>query len=112
MLKRFGIVLAAAGLLALLPGPAFADHIKARKGAEAAAAAKVKARLVELGMTERAATDQVGALTPKGISYFAEDPSRVQLVGGLWGEEWVLGAGFLGTLILVGVSLLIRAKNN
>ncbi len=110
-MKKLASVLTAVAVAILLPGSfSWADHAPSKRKSDAAASDKVKARLVQLGMADSAASKQVAAMTSKEIAYFAEDPSRVQLVGGLWGEEWVLGGGFLGAIILTGLSLWIRAK--
>ena len=111
MLKQTGIVLTVAAVIAILPGAAMADHIRSRKGPDASATEKLKNRLLELGVTGATADHQIGSLTSKEIAFFAEDTSRVQLVVGLWGEEWVIGGTYLGAVGVVGTALWINAKN-
>jgi hypothetical protein len=99
-MKRTGLTLAVVALAVLVPGPSsFADHLKAKKAHDPAAASKVKARLMDLGMSEADAAREVGSLTSSEIAYFASEPDRVQVVAGLWLEEWILGLAFGAALV-------------
>ena len=112
-MKKLASVLTTIAIITLLPGTfSWADHASSKRKSDAAASNAVKARLVELGMTDATATKQVASMTSKEVAYFAEDTSRVQLVGGLWGEEWVLGGGFLGAVIITGAALWLRAAGD
>lgn len=112
-MRKLGLILAAVAAVAILPGTyAWADHAPSKRKADAKNAETLKARLMELGMSDAAAKSQVASLTSKEIAYFAEDPARVQVVGALWAEEWVLGGAFLGACIAVGATLLINASDN
>lgn len=111
MMKRVGLVLAAAGMTVLVAGsPAWADHLKAKKAHNPSQAQAVKTRLVELGATDAAASRQVNSLTQAELTYFAADTNRVQVVAGLWGEEWIVGSVFLG--IIAGIALWITNEAN
>jgi hypothetical protein len=99
-MKRTGLTLAVVALVVLVPGPSsFADHLKAKKAHDPAAAAKLKARLTELGMSEGDAAREVGSLTSSEVAYFVSQPDRVQVVAGLWIEEWIIGLAFGAALI-------------
>ncbi len=111
MHKQTGLLLSALALAVVIPGrPLLADHVPSRRARDAAAAAKVESRLVELGATRQAASEQLASLTPQEISFFAADPSRVQVVSGLWAEEWLMGGGFLGLILLITAGLASNAK--
>ena len=78
------------------PGLAFADVVPARKAKADRDAAAVKKRLASLGVDDATARTSSEQLTPSELRFFAENPSRVQNVGGLTGGEWLGGAVFLG----------------
>ena len=90
--------------LALIP--VYADVIPSRRvERDAAAEQKVKGRLHELGLSPSQAEHEVRDLSPGETAYFAENPQRVQSVGGLYWYEWLFGGMIVA--ILVGVWLAV-----
>ncbi len=91
---RSGIGLSLAALVLLVAAPSVsADVARARKPADAA---KVASRLEAVGLPASTAAAQAASLTAPETAFFAADPSRVQVVGGLTTGEW------LGSLIILG----------
>jgi hypothetical protein len=78
------------------PGLAFADVVPARKAKADRDAALVELRLASLGVDGATARTSADKLTPAELRFFAENPSRVQNVGGLTEGEFLGGAVFLG----------------
>ena len=79
-------------------GAASADVVPARKAKADRDAAKVEERLASIGADASAARSGADRLTPSELRYFAEDPSRVQNVGGMtWGEA-AAGTVYLGLM--------------
>ena len=68
---------------------------KAKSDRDAAAVEKRMSELVVDASTAKAGADR---LTPAELRFFAEDPDRLQNVGGLTAGEWLGGAIFLGLL--------------
>lgn len=86
--------------LALIP--VYADVIPSRRvERDAAAEQKVKGRLHELGLNSSQAEHEVLALSPGETAYFAENPQRLQSVGGLYWYEFLIGTGVLVLLVVV-----------
>ena len=85
-------------ILMVRPGLAFADVVPARKAKADRDAAAVEKRLASLGVDGATARTSAEKLTPSELHFFAENPSRVQNVGGLTGGEWLGGAVFLGLM--------------
>jgi hypothetical protein len=108
------VALAVAGFLA---GPLYADVIPSRREAQSDAADKVQARLVEMGLTADAARAHARELTAGELSYFAQNPHRLQWAGQeLWAGqsdnfwwEWLFG---IGALVGVGVGYYFFAIAN
>ena len=111
-MKLTGLLLSALALGLILPGrPLLADHVPSKQARSAAAAARVESRLVELGAARPDACAQVASLTAEEIAYFSSDPARIQVVAGLTSEEWLLGGGFLGIMLLATAGLAMNAKS-
>lgn len=86
--------------LALIP--VYADVIPSRRiERDAAAEQKVKGRLHELGLNASQAEHEVLALNPAETAYFAENPQRLQPVGGLYWYEFLIGTGVLVLAVVV-----------
>lgn len=96
-MRTSGIGLAFTGalLLALSPLAAHADVARPRK----ASAEPVKVRLAQLGVESSKADSTVASLTGSEVRFFAQDPGRVQVVGGLHTVEW-LGGLLIGAVVL------------
>jgi hypothetical protein len=91
-------------LLAALP--CLADVIPPRRiERNPAAEQKVKARLEQLGVPGPEALRQVNDLSPRDTAYFAENPERVQMAGGLYWYEWIGGLAFA---VVIGALIIIR----
>lgn len=58
-------------------------------------------RMTDLGVP----ADRAGRLSSGELAYFAAQPERIQAAGGLYWYEWLLGAGVLAGIIIVGVIL-------
>lgn len=90
--------------LALIP--VYADVIPSRRvERDAAAEQKVKGRLHELGLNASQVEHEVLSLNPAETAYFAENPRRLQPVGGLYWYEFIIGGLVLAGL--VGVWLAV-----
>jgi hypothetical protein len=76
----------------------WADVVPARKAKSDRDAAAVERRMAELGVESSSARAGADRLTPSELRYFAEDPSRIQNVGGLTASEWIAGGVFLALL--------------
>jgi hypothetical protein len=96
---------AVAAILVLRPGLAVADVVPARKAKADRDAAKVEQRLATLGVDAPTAQSSAGRLTPAELRFFAEDPSRVQNVGGLTWYEF-LGGVAIGAAVALGLGLM------
>jgi hypothetical protein len=92
------LALAVLGLhLALLP--CFADVIPSKYDDKSPAHRQaVKGRLEQLGMESANAEHRVKQLDTDELSYFAQNPERIQPAGALYWYEWLAGA-----LVLTGV---------
>ncbi len=99
-MKHWGRGIAAVLVASLLarPGLAWADVVPPRKAKADKDAAKVESRLACLGVDSPAARAGADNLTPSELRYFAEDPTRIQNVGGLTWGEWLGGGVFLGLM--------------
>ena len=94
-----GVAVACCALLLARPGLAWADVAPARKAKADKNAVAVERRLVTIGVDAATAKASAERLTPSELAYFAEDPTRLNNMGGLTWGEW-MGGGFL--LFLVG----------
>jgi len=99
-----------AALLVARPGIALADVVPARKAKAQRDAAAVESRMASLGVDSSTAKAGTEHLTPSELSFFAEDPSRLQVVGGLTWDEIAGGLVFGGTVALFLLLLAIHAK--
>lgn len=99
-----------AALLVARPGFALADVVPARKAAAARDAAAVEQRLVTLGLNSSTAKAGTENLTPSELRFFAEDSSRLQVVGGLTWDEMLGGLVFGGFIALYVVLIAFHAK--
>src|SRR5688572_5084182 len=98
MKRTAGLVVAA--LLVLRPGVAMADIVPARKAKADRDAAKVEVRLATLGVDSATAKSSAENLSPTELSFFAEDSSRIQNVGGITWYEF-LGGVAVGAFVTV-----------
>ena len=99
-MKHWGRGIAAVVVVAMLarPGLAWADVVPPRKAKADKNAAAVESRLASLGVDSAAARTGAENLTPSELRYFAEDPTRIQNVGGLTFGEAMGGAVYLGLM--------------
>jgi len=95
-MRLTGLALATVALCVMIAPPAWADVIPSRQADSDADAGRVQDRLVEVGVSPVRAADLTAALTADELAFFAKDPQSVQVVGGLWLEEWTTGLVFLG----------------
>jgi hypothetical protein len=103
-------------IVSVFSGPLYADVIPSRRAEASDASKKVQGRLVELGLSQDAATAHAQQLTEREASYFAENPDRVQIAGQeIWAGqtdllwwEWVLGIAALAGAIWFGVYEVTR----
>jgi hypothetical protein len=100
LLASFAVAL----LLVARPGVAVADVVPARKAKADRDAAAVERRMTELGVETSAARSGADRLTPSELRYFAEDPSRLQSVGGITWYEF-LGGVVVGVVVAGAVFL-------
>ncbi len=101
MVKLTGLGLVGVGLVVILAQPCWADVIPSRRASQNGDAKKVTTDLEKTGLKEVQAQHQTRHLSQADLAYFAAEPSRVQVVGGLIFEEIVGGAALLG--IVLGV---------
>lgn len=115
LVTRAAIALA---LSVLVAGPARADVIPTRRAAAPSdAPERVRARLVEMGLSAEQASAQALDLTSGEAEYFARSPERLQWVGQeMWAGqsdnmwwEWIFG---LAALAGVGVGYYFFAIAN
>jgi hypothetical protein len=94
------LLLASLGLhLALLP--CFADVVPSKYDDKDPASRKaVQTRLEQIGTGAAEAETRVKRLTNDEIAYFAQNPERVQAVGGIYWYEWLGGVG-VGLLLII-----------
>lgn len=107
-MKRTTGILASFAVMAVLvlrPGIAMADVVPARKAKADRDAAKVEVRLAALGVDTATAKSSAENLTPSELQFFAEDPSRLQNVGGLTWYEFLGGVG-VGIIVATGLALM------
>ena len=99
-MKHWGRGIAAVVIASLLvrPGLAWADVVPPRKAKADQNAAAVENRLAALGVDSSTARTSAENLTPSELRYFAEDPTRIQNVGGLTFGEAMGGAVYLGLM--------------
>ncbi len=112
-MKRTTGLLASFAVMAMLvlrPGLASADVVPPRKAKADKDAAKVESRLASLGVDSAAARSGAERLTPAELHFFAEDPSRIQNVGGLTWYEILGGVAVGGTVALALLLLAIHAE--
>jgi hypothetical protein len=79
----------------------FADVVPARKAKTDRDAAAVERRMADLGVDSSSARAGADRLTPSELRYFAEDPTRLQSIGGLTAGEWLAGGAFLALLAFI-----------
>jgi hypothetical protein len=96
--KQWGRGVAVLCCALLIPGTAWADVVPPRREKSDRDARRVENRLASLGVTPAVARTSADQLTSAELSFFAEDSSRIQAVGGLTAGEWLAGAAFLGLL--------------
>ncbi len=101
MVKLTGLGLVGVGLVVIMAQPCWADVIPSRRASQNGDARNVTTGLEKTGLNEVQAQQQARHMSPGDMAYFATDPARVQLVGGLIFEEIVGGALLLG--IILGV---------
>lgn len=111
-----GRLVVALALSGLFMQSLHADVIPTRRAADTTESArKVENRLLQLGVTQEAAKEQIQKLTDEQTAYFAGDPERIQLVGqenwggqsdNLW-WEWLFGI-----IALAGVAFFIIYEIN
>ena len=107
-MKRAAGILASFAVAALLvarPGLASADVVPARKAKADRDAAKVEERLASMGADASAARSSADKLTPGELRYFAQNPARLQNVGGITWDEF-LGGVVVGGAVAVAVFLV------
>jgi hypothetical protein len=112
-MKRTAGMFASFAMLAVLvlrPGLAMADVVPPRKAKADKDAAKVELRLASLGVDSAAARTGAENLTPAELQFFAEDPSRIQAVGGLSWYEVLGGVAVGGAVALALLLLAIHAE--
>jgi hypothetical protein len=81
--------------------PLHADVIPSRRAErDAAAEQAVKSRLQDLGLSKAQIQSEIDGLNPQETAYFAEQPERLQPVGGLYWYEFIIG---LAVLVALGV---------
>ncbi|MBI2932935.1 MAG: hypothetical protein HYY16_14925 [Planctomycetes bacterium] len=96
MSKRIGSVLTALSMAVLLAPQAWADVLPSKR-AQAGDEACVQEQLTRVGVSAAEAREQAASLTGEELTYFAGG-NRVQVVAGLYMEEWLTSVGFLGFL--------------
>jgi hypothetical protein len=95
--------------LALLP--CFADVIPSRRAEKDASSEQaVKARLEQLGMNATSAERHVQDLTSNELAFFAQNPDRVQVAGGLYWYEWLAGVGVIVIVTATIIALHIETE--
>ena len=107
-MKRTSGLIASFVVVALLvarPGLAVADIVPARKAKADRDAAAVEKRMAELGVDSSTARAGAERLTPSELTYFAEDPSRIQTVGGITWYEFIGGVA-VGAVVALGIFLV------
>ena len=91
--------------------PCFADVIPSRRaGGDAASQEAVKARLQQIGMNATDAERHVQDLTSRETAYFAQNPDRIQVAGGLYWYEWVAGVVVVVAVTATIVALKINVE--
>jgi hypothetical protein len=95
-----------------------ADVIPTRRAGDTSdSSKKVETRLLQLGVSQDAAKDQIKNLSDEQTAYFAGNPERIQLVGqenwggqsdNLW-WEWLFG---LAALVGVGVFIVYEVNKS
>ena len=93
-----GITAVVCAVLLARPGVAWADVVPPRKAKAQRDAAVVETRLASIGVDAATARTSAELLTPAELRFFAEDPTRIQNVGGLTFGEWLGGGVFLGLM--------------
>jgi hypothetical protein len=97
--------------LSLAAAPALrADVIPAAGPAPAAPRAELAKTLQERGLAAAEARMLAERVGPEDAAWFAQDPQRVQAVGGLLFEEWA-GAALAAVGIPLAVYVLLRGSD-
>jgi len=103
---RIGMILGFVGTfnLAVLVPAVRADVIPTRiaTSEEREERAQVEARLNEIGLNGDQARGHVDRLLPDDVSQMAARPDSLQMVSGLWFEEWIIGLGFAALILFLG----------
>jgi hypothetical protein len=97
-------------VLVLRPGLASADVVPPRKAKADKDAAAVETRLASIGVDSTTARSSADHLTPSELRFFAEDPSRIQNVGGLTWYEVLGGVAIGGAVALATLLLAMHAE--
>lgn len=105
MLKKSGLALCSLAMLILAAPAAWADVLPSRRIERAPEAAPVAQRLADVGVPLHDAMAQASAMSADDAAFFSEDADRVQVVAGLWAEEWLFG--ILGLTIVGWAAFVI-----
>ena len=111
MKRNFGLLASAVMVSVLLvrPGLGWADVVPPRKAKAQRDAAVVETRLAMIGVDSTTARASADRLTPSELSFFAEDPSRIQNVGGITWYEFLGGVAIGGAMALAIALLAIHS---
>jgi hypothetical protein len=89
--------------------PCFADVIPSKyDDKDPAQKQAVKARLQELGVNGSNAEHRVKQLDTDELSFFAQNPERIQPAGSLYWYEWLAGAAVIVIVAVVFIGLNIH----
>lgn len=111
MLRNAGLGLAVLALTAVIASPAMADTLPVKRAEKNGDRARVAERLQQVGVPAAEAVEQVAKLPSKDVAFFAADGDRVQVVAGLWSEEWLVGGGFLALMGVITYIMLDDATH-
>lgn len=104
MVRRAGFVLTAIAMAVLVAPAAWADVIPSKRAAASDDAGRVKDRLVRVGVSPVEANEHASSLTERDAAFFARGENGVQVVAGLWLEEWLIAGG---AALLVAVAIFV-----
>lgn len=107
-MKRTTGLLASAVMIAVLvarPGLSWGDVVPPRKAKAERDAAAVESRLASIGVDSASARTSAERLTPSELRFFAQDPSRIQPVGGITWYEFIGGA-VIGVTVALATFLI------
>ena len=107
MKHGLGWLAASLAIAVIVPGgSAWADVLPARRTASSEDASRVASRLVQIGCPPSLAAEQTAALSPSNLSTLAQAPDGIVNVGGLWGEEWVVGLAYLALIVVAYINVV------